>query len=94
METPIKSFTNEEKNENYEISEQFELQEKYRLLIGLSNDNCLILELIENNNLNFNKNKTKLSLDDLIKKSKIFKMCDNIKEFIEFIKKLYQEKII
>ena len=65
-----------------------------RKLTFLKVENIVSNTVIENNNLNFNKNKTKLSLDDLIKKSKIFKMCDNIKEFIEFIKKLYQEKII
>lgn len=81
-------------NDNFQISEQIDLPKKYKLLIGSSNDNCLIIDIIEKNKLNNKKYRIKLTLNDLIKKSKTFKMCDSINDCITLIKKLCKEKII
>ena len=81
-------------NDNYEIYEEFKLKDNYKLLIGLSNNNYLIIELTESNKSIYKKYKTQLTLKDLIKKSKSFKMCDNINECITLIKKFYEEKLL
>ena len=90
MESPIEST-----KDNYEIYEEFNLQNNYKLSIGASNNsNYLVIELTENTKSIYKKYKTQLTLSDLIKKSKSFKMCDNINECITLIKKLYQEKLM
>ena len=71
---------------------EIELNDNYHMSMGESDDKFLTIDLIEKKN---NKRyRAKLTLDDLVKKSKTFKICDNFNECISLIRSLCQENII
>ena len=87
MEAPIASIGKTD-DEIFQI----ELNDHFHMSIGKSDENFLTIDLLEKkNNKSF---RAKLTLDDLVKKSKTFKMCDNINECISLIRNISQENLI
>ena len=72
---------------NYDLASN---NENYQIFLT-KNDNDLQLELSKtDNNTIYYKETT--NLDDLLKKSKIFRFCDNIQEAYDTIDKIFQNK--
>lgn len=91
MEAPL-AKVGKKNQDNYQLYEQFDLNDDYKILLGVINENNLVIDLIEKKkNMNY---RVKLTLENLIHKSKAFKMCDNFNDCIEILRQMNKEKLI
>ena len=79
---------------NKEIKYKLKENENPYTLSFSTKENCLLINILEDDSVPTITYSIKLALDDLVKQSKYFRLFESIEEFIPEMKNLYKENRI